>query len=238
MSTQWVVVSPHFDDAALSVGALIAARTAAGDSVEVLTVYTDGPPVAQLSGRTKIFGDYPTRRAEDDRALRLLGATAARLGLRERLFRNPLPRRPIQVFRTPRRAAQFERCTAVQEAVAARLRDPETRVLAPLGVGNHYDHVEVAVAAIRAGVACDATDRIRFYEDFNALSELCRRRHPVARTAPHPWWAAPAWAGLASGAAIEAMALAVRGPSSATLAGQDPAGGARWTAHRVPVGTY
>lgn len=214
MQTPLVVLSPHFDDAALAVGALIADHVGAGSPVEVLSVYTDGPPVESLSGKQRVFGDYATRSAEDDRALALLGAQGRRLGLRERLFRDPPLPNPAHLFRTPDETSGFSELTAIQEVVAAVLAEPNARLLAPLGVGNHVDHVEVAVATMRAAVEANALDRVSFYEDFNALSECWRRRHPVTRSAPRRWRDAPGWASPWAGVKMESMSLVSRGPSS------------------------
>ncbi len=229
------MISPHFDDAVLSVGAYIAGRVAAGERVRVLTVYTSGPPVERLSGRRRVFGDYATRCAEDDRALAILGASADRIGLRERLFRDPLPRSGLAVFRVPPRADDLTELPAVLRVVTEVLGDPDTRVLAPLGIGGHHDHVEVAVAAMRAAADPSVRGRLSFYEDFNALSELCRRRHPVSVTAPLRWRDAPSLASPLAGMLVEAMALVSRGAAASTLAGQDPED-ARWVWRSVPVG--
>ncbi|WP_067824346.1 PIG-L family deacetylase [Nocardia inohanensis] len=238
MSRELVVLSPHFDDAALAVGALVAARAAAGRRVRILTVYTAGPDTAGLTGRRRAFGDYAVRRAEDDRALARLGAGGMRLGLRERLFRDPPLPRPVHIFRTPEDVRGLTECDRIQREITRLLDEsPRAQILAPLGIGNHHDHVEVAVAAMRA--AATHPDRVLFYEDFNALSELCRRHHPVSRTAPFPWQSAPAWASPRAGTGLEAMSFIPRGPSAPELAGLSPGrGGGSWCVQTLPVHTH
>ena len=46
---QHIILSPHYDDAALSCGGLIAQRAAAGDLVEIATVFGGRPDMATLS---------------------------------------------------------------------------------------------------------------------------------------------------------------------------------------------
>jgi LmbE family N-acetylglucosaminyl deacetylase len=76
-----VVVSPHLDDAVLSLGATIAAATYRGRVVEVLTVFAGDPGSPSAAGRWDREAGYRTegeaataRRAEDRRACRRVGA--------------------------------------------------------------------------------------------------------------------------------------------------------------------
>ncbi|MEC3914674.1 PIG-L deacetylase family protein [Nocardia sp. CDC160] len=208
-----VVVSPHFDDAVLSVGGLIAGRVGRGQVVEVLTVFSGAGVAVGGGGRQKAFSDYGVRGEEDERALGILGARGRRLGLFERLFREPRPRGPLALFRTSEDLARGAYVETVRRGIGRLVEDGDTVVLAPLGIGNHVDHVIVAVAALRVG------SRVLFYEDFNALSERNRRRHPVSRLRPFPYRSAPGWASPRAGFELEAMSLLARGPDAAALAG-------------------
>jgi LmbE family N-acetylglucosaminyl deacetylase len=75
-----VVVSPHLDDAAFSVGALVADLSRAGRAITNLTVFAGDPSSTEPAGvwdRRAGFASAgaaaATRRAEDERASRLLG---------------------------------------------------------------------------------------------------------------------------------------------------------------------
>jgi LmbE family N-acetylglucosaminyl deacetylase len=79
-----VVVSPHFDDAVLSLGATIAAATRSGASVTVLTVLGGDPASDLPAGRWDRTCGFATageaaeaRRAEDEHACSSLGASHA-----------------------------------------------------------------------------------------------------------------------------------------------------------------
>lgn len=222
-SPRLVVLSPHLDDAVLSVGALIARVAAAGRVVEVWTAFTDGPSPEVVPARLRRFADYPTRLAEDDAALTLLGAGNRRLGLPERLWRSPAPGGSLvgglrAAFRTPTGRDGFQELDTLAELVTHLLADPDIEVLAPLGIGNHVDHVEVLLACMLASARTKALSRLGFYEDFYALADTARRRHPVTRQWPPTRWPSslvrsPGWAAPVEGAVLRATPLLAAGPS-------------------------
>src|SRR5262245_33163032 len=74
MPSDIVVLSPHLDDAVLSLGGLISREVALGRKVEVVSCFTSGPPLDTIAPAHRIFGDYSMRRAEDERAMAVLGA--------------------------------------------------------------------------------------------------------------------------------------------------------------------
>ncbi|GAB0106758.1 hypothetical protein JMUB6875_57470 [Nocardia sp. JMUB6875] len=226
-----VVVSPHFDDAVLSLGGLIAARAGRGQAVEVLTVFSAEGAGRDGGKRQKAFSDYASRISEDDRALSTLGARARRLGLFERLFRDPPPRGPLALFRTSADLARGAYTETVARTIRGLLNSESTLVLAPLGIGNHVDHVIVAVGAL---TAARGDPRILFYEDFNALSERNRRRHPVSRLRPFPYRSAPGRASPGIGLEMEAMSLLARGPDATELAGL-PVRREQWSMSAFPL---
>jgi LmbE family N-acetylglucosaminyl deacetylase len=76
-----VVVSPHLDDAVLSLGATIANASRRGERVDVLTVLACDPASIAAAGKWDRRGGFETegeaatrRRAEDERACAVLGA--------------------------------------------------------------------------------------------------------------------------------------------------------------------
>src|SRR5262245_21323676 len=96
-----LVLSPHFDDAVLSCGGLIAAACAVGRLVLVVTVFTGQPTPETVPARLQGFSRYDVRRGEDDQALAILGAAAERLDFVERAFRPPPLRGLGVLFRAP-----------------------------------------------------------------------------------------------------------------------------------------
>jgi LmbE family N-acetylglucosaminyl deacetylase len=214
-SADTVILSPHLDDAVLSLGGLIAGEVAAGRSVEVVSCFTSGPPLDTIAPAHRVFGDYSMRRAEDERAMARLGARYRWLDLHERIWREPaLPPSgvfPTHVFRTPDRMDDFDELKAIRAAIG-ELLDGGSTVYAPLAVGHHIDHVEVALAALREVLGRGAFDQIKFYEDPYALGRACRKQHFVAKRRMWRPFGAPAWASPRVGALLRLVAFVAKGP--------------------------
>ena len=204
-------VSPHLDDAVLSVGGLIGREAADGNSVEVVTCFTAGPPLESVPPKRRVFADYAARRDEDARALGILGASHRWLDLRERSWRDPPLFGPLQAFRTPDRIEDFIELAAIRDVIA-KLVDRGLVVYAPLGVGHHVDHVEVTLAAMSELLKSRAFSQIRFYEDSYAMARLPRRQHFVAKRRIWPWFGSPGWASPRIGAMLFLIGLSARGP--------------------------
>jgi LmbE family N-acetylglucosaminyl deacetylase len=212
-----VVLSPHLDDAVLSIGGLISREIAAGKRVEVVSCFTAGPPLETIAPERRVFGDYSMRRAEDERALGVLGATHRWLDLPERIWREPpLPRTrsefPTYVFHTPERMDGFSELKAIRAAITEILERGTQTIYAPLAIGHHVDHAEVALAALREVLGSGAFERIRFYEDVYGLGRACRKQHFVARRRMWRWFGAPAWASPRAGVLLRIVAMASKGP--------------------------
>jgi len=215
MTSDIVILSPHLDDAVLSLGGLIGREVAAGRSVEVVSCFTSGPPLDTIAPAHRVFGDYSMRRAEDERALAVLGARHRWLDLHERIWRQPpLPPSgvfPTHVFRTPERMDDFAELKSIRAAIAEILERGAT-IYAPLAIGHHVDHVEVALAALREMLGRGAFDRIHFYEDPYALGRACRKQHFVAKRRMWRPFGAPAWASPRVGGLLRLVALVAKGP--------------------------
>jgi LmbE family N-acetylglucosaminyl deacetylase len=235
-SSKIIVLSPHLDDAVLSIGALMAKRVAQGHPVEVWTVFTRGPRELPKDKKRRVFADYETRQSEDQRALGQLGIDHRWLGYMERSWCEPPLSSVWQVFRTPDSTAAFKNIDSIKKVIGELLDDTRHLIYAPLGVGNHYDHVELALAALRALYESQAHERLFFYEDFYALGGRCRRRHFVTRQRLWRPWAAPSWASPLMGALLAVTANAARGPLMETYLPE--AQRLIWQPLSEPVGSF
>ncbi len=209
-----IVLSPHLDDAVFSVGGLIVKTATTGGKVEVVTFFTGTADPGTGSRRFRAFSDYEVRKREDARALQALGASPHWLDYQERIFREPRLRGFLSVFRTPETIEGFPNLASMRATVSGILDAyPGSRVLSPLGVGNHVDHLEVFLASATAMLDRRAFGRFRFYEDAYALGGRARRAHPVTRGATWPRRKAPDRASLRVYLMLGVIALARRGPS-------------------------
>lgn len=165
-----VYLSPHLDDAALSCGGAIAAQSAAGEAVLVITLCTAIPESEALRGplAEEFHGDWnlphdeavTARLQEDLAAMDLMGCDSLWLGLldsiyrmpfaydtREKLFGRPLPDDPLY--------------TSLRD-VLPHLRQlfPQARFYVPMGIGYHVDHQIVYDIALEY-----LTGHMALYED-------------------------------------------------------------------------
>jgi len=201
------IVSPHFDDAALSCADHALAWVASGLEVWVLNVFTASAELErssalmdanlQAAGASTAEEYMALRRAEDRLCMQSLGLQSIDLGLVDAGFRGRagLPDYDSLAALRPGRLGARE--AGMVDAVAQALPDLSEAllVLCPLGVGGHVDHL-IARAACEARV--DA-GRLAYYADM-----------PYARA---PWnWARADWARLADARrSFRAMTAAKRG---------------------------
>ena len=146
-----LAVSPHLDDAAFSVGGVLARLADAGHQVTVATVFTasvPGPTGFALACQTDKgiapHLDYlALRRAEDSAAMAVLGVEHLHLGL---------PEAPHRGYDSP--AALFAGVLPGDRLDLPTLPVADV-LLAPQGLGGHVDHLLVvaAVAALRRPTA-------------------------------------------------------------------------------------
>ena len=227
-----LVISPHLDDAVLSAGGSIAAWSAAGERVVVATVFTDGPPLDAVPPSMRALANYEVRRAEDAHACAAVGAEVRWLGHVERAFRRPfLTTRAC--FTTASDRAEFTALSAVTASLASLDALAPDRILVPLGIGNHVDHVEVLLGATEWAFARGWGDRLLFYEDFYALSTVMRRAHPVARLRGWPYWRSPLLRAPRLALILGAIALSRRGPAVTALLPEIAR--ARWSAEPAAI---
>ncbi|MEO3778257.1 PIG-L family deacetylase [Micromonospora sp. B11E3] len=141
-----IVVSPHFDDGALSV----ASALSKGPSALLVTVCGGAPTGAgddewdRLCGFESGPAAASGRAAEDRAAAALAGHDVVHLPIPDAPYRTTFP-------------------TAAVTAALAPLLRPDVRVWAPVGIGSHPDHVGTrdAVLTAAAGTGC----QLLFYAD-------------------------------------------------------------------------
>lgn len=173
--THVVAISPHLDDAAFSVGGLLAAHARTGDRVTIVTCFTGNVPApsgfalaCQLDKGLGPEIDYMAlRRAEDYAACAVIGATAVHLPLLEAPHRGYASAPELFAARRDddRMLAPLTDGLAAQIAMLS----PD-RLLGPLAIGNHVDHWLVRDALVALG-AC-----MLLWEDWPYLMRAGDRR--------------------------------------------------------------
>ncbi len=146
-----LVISPHQDDAALSIGGTIASRSK-DESHVICNVFTvsgwlgKGFRVSPLASVTKI------RQAEEDLSNRILSATGLGLGLWEaevaNFYRRAVDNYPTRtgfVFADDPLLRTLGERDSIHYGLEQVVRNlSPTRIYFPLGLGSHMDHVYLA----------------------------------------------------------------------------------------------
>jgi LmbE family N-acetylglucosaminyl deacetylase len=168
-------VSPHFDDAALSCGGTLGTYVARGESVAVVTVFTEGPPPGAALGAfarsftvscgleaTESDRLWQLRKEEDTAAMRRLGCAHRWLPYRDAIYRGHYE----GVFSLLGTVSTGDR-PIIDDIEADILRlwhtTPRAKVYLPLGVGRHVDH---QICYQLGGALGRAAADVRYYEDF------------------------------------------------------------------------
>lgn len=182
-SRRLLALSPHLDDAVLSIGGIIARATERGTDVIIGTVFTaDAPPptftspiIQELNALWKL-GPSPvaSRRREDAAAAQVLGARYIHGGLADSIYRTD--RNGDSVY--PTRQAIFSE-PSKEDDIAVTLskllkdwidENQPDLVLCPLAVGRHVDHV-ITSETFRT-MALDRHVDVFLYEDLPYSTSL------------------------------------------------------------------
>jgi LmbE family N-acetylglucosaminyl deacetylase len=150
---QWIYLSPHLDDVALSVGGLLWEQSQAGEQVGVWTICAGDPPAGQLSPFAKSLhqrwgvGGEATMamcRLEDRESCQRLGASHQHFNLPDCIYRRSA-RTGQPLYNTE--AKLFGEIHPHEDDLIARvcqdLRSALPRaatLVCPAGVGGHVDH--------------------------------------------------------------------------------------------------
>lgn len=154
---RWIYISPHLDDAVLSVGGLIHDQARDGNRVEIWTLVCGFPPEAELTpfaqllhfqwGFASAEETVRMRRAEDERAASVVGAQAVHFDIPDCIYRrgpDGEPLYPMDIF-VPPHPAEADLPAKMTAILRDRLQ-PDDVLFCPLGIGGHADHLLVRQA--------------------------------------------------------------------------------------------
>jgi LmbE family N-acetylglucosaminyl deacetylase len=150
---RWIYLSPHYDDAVLCAGGLIREQTRSGAAVEIWTLMGgtgDSPEVANFAagmhakwGTKDIADTVAVRRAEDRRAVQLVGARARHFEFPDAIYRRGPDGTPLYDL-DPIGAHLNLLDDGLPGQLAGALSPLLTLddvVVSPLALGAHVDHV-------------------------------------------------------------------------------------------------
>jgi LmbE family N-acetylglucosaminyl deacetylase len=235
-----VFLSAHLDDAVFSCGGLMAKAVSLGCAVEVVTFHTKQIRPETLPPQQAKVAIYDERKAEDAAALKVLGAVPVWCDYSERFLRPPWLGSPLHVFRTPEDGTldDFHNSASLRHYLSERLaEDPDAQFFAPLGVGNHYDHVELFLSSLVTATDMEALHRFTFYEDAYALGTRMRKRHYVTKSVCWRWWEAPATRSIRWLIISTVMAAQARGKAVEEYL-PERCQGLRWTLEPEGIGGF
>jgi LmbE family N-acetylglucosaminyl deacetylase len=168
---QWIFLSPHFDDAALSCGGIIWEEVRRGAQVSIWTICAAPPPHEQLSPFARQLharwgtGSEATeqRRQEDINSCARLGAAYRHLDLHDCIYRQGSNGEFLYPSEESLSGSLHSLDQRWIEALYEELQHEipaRARLVCPLAFGNHVDHQLTRAAAERL------TRRLWYYADY------------------------------------------------------------------------
>ena len=168
---KWIFLSPHLDDIVFSCGGMVWDLAKAGHNIEVWTICAGDPPQGDLSPFAQELhknwdlglNAVQIRREEDQKACQIIGATPRYFSYQDCIYRKT----SLGEFFYPTEKHIFGGLDPREAGLIERLSDQlrgelpeETRVVAPLGIGNHVDHELTRKAVNRLDIP------VAFYADY------------------------------------------------------------------------
>ena len=173
----WVYLSPHLDDVALSVGGLLWEQSNLGKRVSVWTICAGDPPPGDLSPFAKSLqtrweteeDSMSVRRAEDIRSCHTLGAEHLHFNIPDCIYRRSQHDGKYlyaseEALWIPVHPDEDLLVVQIADELAKNLT-PNTQVVCPLTLGNHVDHRLTRLAAEKLDT------HLLFYADYPYVLE-------------------------------------------------------------------
>jgi LmbE family N-acetylglucosaminyl deacetylase len=163
-----VCIAPHLDDAALSLGGMLAAPPASAAPALVITLCTAAPTAAYNAVAREFHGQWDLesddivgqRKREDVAAMATLGVDFVWLEVLDAIYRCPAAYHSREtLFAAPQADDPLILFVAGLFATLRR-QLPQAQIAVPLGVGEHVDHL-ICFAAARQLLG----DAVWYYED-------------------------------------------------------------------------
>jgi LmbE family N-acetylglucosaminyl deacetylase len=175
---EWIYLSPHLDDIALSCGGLVWEQVKSGDRVSIWTICAGEPPPGPLSAYAQNIHNrwqiscetVSVRKAEDLHSCQIMGAKPRYFSIPDAIYRisstdsSPMYTSEAELFGNLRQEE-----TELVEALNLELQNalPEdSQLVCPMAFGGHVDHRLVKSAA--QGL----TQRMWYYADYPYIGQI------------------------------------------------------------------
>ena len=175
---EWIYLSPHFDDIALSCGGLVWEQVKSGDKVSIWTICAGKPPREPLSSYAQsIHERWETSRepvsvrwAEDMISSQRMGASPRYFSIPDALYRrssmddSPLYTSESELFGD----LCLEEAGLVDTLTGELLKSlpPASELVCPMALGGHVDHRLVRSAARELSL------RMWYYADYPYIGQI------------------------------------------------------------------
>jgi len=157
-----VILAPHCDDAALSLGAALTDGFL-GDEGQIVVVFSRSCYTKHMKGTAPLEETTKIRNQEEQAAAARIGCTVSFMGFDEP-FARPGFARPADICDADRRPEDDPVYRDVRDAVMDLMSRETGLVIGPLGYGNHIDHRIITLCMREAArKACAAIPA--FFED-------------------------------------------------------------------------
>jgi LmbE family N-acetylglucosaminyl deacetylase len=177
MRMEWIYLSPHLDDVALSVGGLLWEQSQTGERISVWTICGGDPPPGSYSPFAESLHTrwetgaeaMEARRVEDIEACQRLGAESVHFEIPDCIYRKSL-KTGAHLYDSEEAlwipVHPDEKVLIAQLAKILQAKIPSgANVVCPLTLGNHVDHRLTRAAVERLGIP------LWYYADYPYLLE-------------------------------------------------------------------
>ena len=175
---EWIYLSPHFDDIALSCGGLVWEQVKSGDQVSIWTICAGTPPPGPFSSFAQsIHKRWETnqepvsvRRAEDMLSSQQMGASPRYFSIPDAIYRrSPLDDSPLYTSEPELFGDLRLEENELVDTLAGELQKalpPDSELVCPLALGGHVDHRLVRRAARKLDL------RMWYYADYPYIGRI------------------------------------------------------------------
>lgn len=182
-----MVVSPHLDDGILSCGGAVAGLASLGLKPMIVTIFAGDPLDKQRSTYANALEQrwglaeqcVEARREEDRAACKVVGAAPVHLGFLDAVYRRTVAGGWRSESRSDLFSGAQQEDVALLPQIASALSDlcragSILNLWAPLGMGNHVDHIIARLAAeqVHRSPRFQGRTRLHLYEDMPYAANL------------------------------------------------------------------